>query len=80
MVDLEPLDAEDADLVGHLLRRHVEETGSAVAGELLADWPARADLFTKVMPRDYKSVLLARARAIEEGLDIDATIMAVAHG
>ncbi|MFL6106255.1 MAG: glutamate synthase large subunit [Marmoricola sp.] len=80
MVDLESLDDEDAELVGHLLARHVEETDSAVAKELLADWPARVDLFTKVMPRDYKNVLLARARAIEEGLDIDETIMAVAHG
>jgi glutamate synthase (ferredoxin) len=58
MVGLEPLDEhEDLDLVLGLLRRHLEYTGSTVAEKLLADWPAVASRFVKVMPRDYKRVL-----------------------
>ncbi|MGZ4486210.1 MAG: glutamate synthase large subunit, partial [Nocardioidaceae bacterium] len=80
MVDLEPLDDEDLELVHHLVGRHAAETDSAVGKALLADWDAAAGRFTKVMPRDYKHVLLARARALDEGLDVDATIMEAAHG
>ncbi|MDQ1584817.1 MAG: glutamate synthase large chain, partial [Actinomycetota bacterium] len=80
MVDPEPLDAEDVQLLAHLLGRHLQETDSAVARELLSDWAENSARFTKVMPRDYRAVITARARAIEDGLDIDATIMAVAHG
>ena len=72
MVDLEPLDPEDADLLQVLVQQHVEHTGSAVGAALLEDWKASAARFTKVMPRDYKSVLLARARALEAGFDDDS--------
>jgi glutamate synthase (ferredoxin) len=58
MVDLEKLDdAEDLDLVRGLLERHLEYTGSTVAGRMLADWPKIAKEFVKVMPLDYKRVL-----------------------
>ena len=33
------------------------------AAEILAAWDALASTFVKVMPRDYKRVLLAEARA-----------------
>ncbi|MDP9417302.1 MAG: glutamate synthase large subunit [Actinomycetota bacterium] len=75
MVDLEPLDAEDVTLVREIVARHAEETGSAVAARLLAEWNTAAARFTKILPRDYKRVLTARARAIEEGLDPDEAIM-----
>ena len=66
MVDLEPLADDDAELVEHLLRRHVELTGSTVAGGLLAAWEAARRRFVRVMPRDYKRVLQAEARARAE--------------
>ena len=72
MVDLEPLDAEDADLLRGLVREHVEHTGSAVGAVLLEDWRGSAARFTKVMPRDYKNVLLARSRALEAGFAEDS--------
>jgi glutamate synthase (NADPH/NADH) large chain len=72
MVDLESLDDEDSDLLRHLVRQHVEHTGSAVGAALLEDWPASAARFRKVMPRDYKHVLLARARALEAGFGEDS--------
>jgi glutamate synthase domain-containing protein 3 len=63
MVDLEKLDdAEDIDLVRGLLERHREYTGSTVAEGLLKGWPAAADRFVKVMPRDYKRVLMEQLK------------------
>jgi glutamate synthase (NADPH) large chain len=67
MVDLEPLDqAGDIQLVRDLIQRHVESTGSAWAAGILADWIAMQPRFVKVMPKDYKRVLLAEARARAE--------------
>src|SRR5918912_2798637 len=71
LVDLEPLDDEDAAVVEDLVVRHREQTESTVAGRLLQDWDAALRRFTKVMPRDYARVLAARARAEAEGLDPD---------
>ena len=67
MVDLEKLDdSEDIDLVHGLLERHREYTGSTVADGLLRQWPAVAAKFVKVMPRDYKRVLLEQLAASRE--------------
>ncbi|MGY0536698.1 glutamate synthase large subunit [Nocardioides sp. YJ-D4] len=66
-----------------LVRDHLEETGSAVAEALLADWPNSSTRFTQVMPSDYKRVLEAQEEALEEGLDEDEAaqrIMEVLHG
>ncbi|MSQ36544.1 MAG: glutamate synthase large subunit [Dehalococcoidia bacterium] len=67
MVDIEPLDEwEDLDLVRGLLARHREYTGSTVAAALLADWPAAAGRFVKVMPREYRRALAELARRVAE--------------
>ncbi len=83
MVDpLEPSDA-DLELIKQLVTRHFEETESAAAERLLADWDASALRFTKVLPRDYARVLRAREEAESEGLDEAATtsrMMEAAHG
>ena len=65
---LSPLDDEDAAVVGALLTRHVEETGSPGAQELLAapDWRSR---FTRVLPEEYARMTRAMAQAQAEGLD-----------
>ncbi len=68
MVDLEPLDqAEDINLVRDLIERHVALTGSTYAASILAAWIDMQPRFVKVMPRDYKRVLAAEARARAEG-------------
>ena len=78
MVDLDPLEAGDAEFLRDVVERHHAETGSAVAARLLADWdPGR---FTKVMPKDYKRVLSAASQAELEGRDINEAVMAAAHG
>src|SRR6185369_6637918 len=68
MVDLEPLDQpEDVQVVGELIERHVTHTSSAYAAKILANWRAMQGRFVKVMPRDFKRVLAAEARARAEG-------------
>ena len=68
MVDLEPLaEAEEIGLVRDMIARHVAHTESAYAARILADWATLQPKFVKVMPRDYKRVLLAEARARAEG-------------
>ena len=70
MVDLEALeDEEEARLVRDLMARHVELTGSTHTGRLLADWDATRRRFIRIMPRDYKRVLAAEARARAESRD-----------
>jgi glutamate synthase (ferredoxin) len=81
MVGLEPLaEEEDVQLVHGLLQRHLEYTGSTVAGTLLAGWPAVVAQFVKVMPRDYKRVLEEMRRAEESGASTETTVMRGAHG
>jgi glutamate synthase (ferredoxin) len=73
MVDLESLDdQEDIDFVHGLLVRHREYTGSAVAETLLSDWPVVTPKFVKVMPRDYKRVLMEQLAAANESLPATA--------
>jgi glutamate synthase (NADPH) large chain len=71
LVDLLEPDGTDGRLLAGLVRRHQEETGSAVARRLLEDWDASLVRFTKVMPRDYARVVAIRRRAEAEGLDLD---------
>ncbi|MEV6878203.1 glutamate synthase large subunit [Amycolatopsis sp. NPDC051128] len=80
MVDLDPLDSEDADFLRETLEKHYNETESAVARELLADWDAGIDRFGKVMPKDYKRVLAAQVQAERDGRDVNEAIMEAAHG
>jgi glutamate synthase (NADPH/NADH) large chain len=80
MVELVGLDESDREFLLAVVREHEEETGSAVAAELLAQWDDSLLRFSKVMPTDYKRVLDARERAAREGLDVDTAVMESAHG
>jgi glutamate synthase domain-containing protein 3 len=74
MVDLEALDeAEDLALVQRLIVRHVQHTGSQLGARVLQDWDESARRFIKIMPRDYKRVLQAEARAAAAGRDVSFT-------
>ena len=79
-VDLEPLDEEDRHWLLDVVERHRDETGSAVADRLLAEWGRALADFVKVMPRDYRRVLEATRRAVEEGTSVDEAVMAASHG
>ena len=68
MVEMEPLaQADDIELVRDMIRRHVEATASTYAGRILTDWVGLQPKFVKVVPKDYKRVMLAEARAKAEG-------------
>ena len=79
MVQLETLDEEDWVIVHTLLERHLAETDSTVAKKLLQNSNVQSR-FTKVMPTDYKRVLLVTAKAEAEGKDVFAAIMEAANG
>lgn len=85
MVDLMPLEGGKADpsmqqRLKELVSLFQAETGSEVAAELLADWTTSMNRFTVVMPRDYRRVLDAIARAERDGLDIEKVVMEASNG
>jgi glutamate synthase (NADPH/NADH) large chain len=80
MVTLDDLDPEDIRLVEHLLRRHVDQTGSELARRVLAGGADAMAAMRKVMPRDYRRVLEATRQALESGGVVEDAIMAAAHG
>jgi len=68
MVDLEALESvDDRELVQQLIMKHVQYTGSELGARVLSDWDAMVGRFVKVMPRDYKRVLDAEAKAAAAG-------------
>jgi len=82
MVELEALeDPADIEIVRTLLRRHVRYTNSGRAVTLLADWMDGSARFVKIIPRDYKRVLVAEARArMEQREPAFAELVGAAHG
>jgi len=68
MVELDPLD-DPADIlfVQSVIETHVTHTGSALGARILRDFDALKDVFVKVMPRDFKRVLNAQAKAAAAG-------------
>ncbi len=81
LVDLDPV--ETSEELHALVVRHHEETGSDVAAELLADWDNNVRRFTNVIPRDYRLVMNAKAKAQAAGLDeasIANAMMEALHG
>ena len=69
MVELEGLADDDWEIVRGMVGRHVEYTKSLYAAHILADLDAQP--FVKVMPRDYKRVLQAEAKARAESREPD---------
>ena len=78
MVELEELDDVDKEFLSKTIKSYAEETDSPLAKELLID--SNFKKFTKVMPREYKRVLLAQAKAEKEGTDPMQAVMGVSGG
>jgi glutamate synthase domain-containing protein 3 len=66
MVDLDPLDAGDREVVRRLIGRHVELTGSPRGTAILARHEEYFPKFVKVFPHDYKRVLASAAPVQQE--------------
>jgi glutamate synthase (NADPH) large chain len=72
MVELERVEIEtDVAELLELVTRHYDYTGSEVAGRILDQWPDVLERFVKVMPIDYKRVLMDRQTHDEE---VDAEV------
>ncbi|GAO41150.1 glutamate synthase large subunit [Flavihumibacter petaseus] len=57
MVDLDPVNQEDAAELKEMILQHYQYTGSTVAQFILKDFDNQLNNFIKVFPRDYKKVL-----------------------
>jgi glutamate synthase (NADPH/NADH) large chain len=80
LVDTDELTSEDVEFLRGSVERHVEETDSARGREILGGWAQNVNHFAKVMPRDYKRVLLAIEQAEKDGRNVDEAIMEAANG
>jgi len=72
---LSALGSADIEIVTDLLKRHLDETESALAARLLENLDETVAKFVKVLPRDYAAVLATRQSALDEGLDPDGDIV-----
>ncbi|WP_336084656.1 glutamate synthase large subunit [Nocardia sp. SSK8] len=77
---IEQLSGDDFTWLRDIITAHRDETGSAVAERILSDWSQQVNHFVKVMPREYKKVLLAISEAEKSGKDVDEAIMEAARG
>ncbi|MFK7735694.1 MAG: glutamate synthase large subunit [Pirellulaceae bacterium] len=67
-VELEDLvDEQDVQEVQMMLKQHQDLTGSPVAEGILKNWAEAQGKFVKVMPTDYKRVLLEQQKSQQEG-------------
>ncbi|HEV3217124.1 MAG TPA: glutamate synthase large subunit [Vicinamibacterales bacterium] len=78
MVDLEPLADEDWQTVRTMIERHVQYTNSSYAARMLSELESRP--FVKVMPRDFKRVLRAEAKARAESREPEFSELVGAAG
>ena len=62
-IELETLsdDKDIAELKG-LIEKHLLNTDSSLAKEILSNWPKELENFIKVIPTDYKRVLESMAQ------------------
>ncbi|UII21933.1 glutamate synthase large subunit [Fulvivirga ligni] len=65
MVGLDPLEEEDKTQLSQMLENHVKHTGSELARKVLDNWSSEIGKFIKVIPHDYKKVLLKRKESLK---------------
>ena len=78
MIEFEKLESkEEIELVRQLIIKHLEETDSTIALDVLAKWNEMIPKFVKVVPSDYKQMLQEIEHFKNEGLQIaEATLKA----
>jgi glutamate synthase (NADPH/NADH) large chain len=67
MVDLDPLDQEDAAQLNDMITKHYAYTDSTVAKFVLDDFENQLRNFIKVFPKDYKKVLSEKKQKVQAG-------------
>jgi glutamate synthase (NADPH/NADH) large chain len=68
LVDFDEMEFEDINTLKELIENHYNYTGSTVAKSILDNWKESLTKFVKVMPRDYKRVLMERKAKLEEAI------------
>ena len=66
MVDLDPIEQEDVQVLHDLVTKHYAYTGSSVARFLLDDFDNQLKNFIKVYPKDYKKVKNQKSKVKSE--------------
>jgi glutamate synthase (NADPH/NADH) large chain len=64
MIDLDPVDQEDAVVLNDLVAKHYAYTASTVAKFVLGDFESQLKNFIKVFPKDYKKALSSKKEKI----------------
>jgi glutamate synthase (NADPH/NADH) large chain len=64
MIDLDPVDQDDAIVLNDQISKHYAYTASTVAKFVLGDFDAQLKNFIKVFPKDYKKVLFDKKEKI----------------
>ncbi|MDH5605006.1 MAG: glutamate synthase-related protein, partial [Cyclobacteriaceae bacterium] len=65
MVGFDDIDQDDERHLKGLIREHFEKTGSKVAEKILGKWQSALKDFIKVMPHDYKAVLMQKKKSLK---------------
>ncbi len=68
LVDFDEMEYEDIETLKELIGNHQKYTGSDVAADILDNWSETLSNFVKVMPRDYKKVLLQKKEKLKEAI------------
>lgn len=68
LVDFDEMEYEDIDTLKELIGNHQKFTGSDVAADILDNWSEALSSFVKVMPRDYKKVLIQKKENLKEAI------------
>lgn len=77
MVELTALaNADEVETVRGMIEQHSRYTGSQRAQQILAAWPSYQQKFVRIIPKDYKRMLAAIARAHDAGLTGEDALMA----
>jgi glutamate synthase (ferredoxin) len=67
--------SSEEDKVKFMLERHFLYTESSLAKEILQSWEENKRRFVKIIPKDYKRMLLAIDRAYAAGFSGDDALM-----
>lgn len=64
-------DSEEIEKLRTMLEQHQKNTGSAKAGDILSRFEEELPCFVKVIPKDYKKVVMVMREELEKGTDRD---------
>ncbi|NBO79111.1 MAG: hypothetical protein EBV27_05690, partial [Actinobacteria bacterium] len=78
MVEIEDLDQEDIRFLQEIITNYIEETDSELAKKIIKNNEILK--FNKIMPKEFKRVLIAKQKAELEGIDPLKAIMEASRG